>query len=408
MIAASVVMIVGLGVVAFLSQAYGYRLGGVMVVPLIVIYTLREPLSLVIFAGGTAAAWAALWALREYTLNYGRRLFLAAVGVGAIATVAVGFAVSQLLPTRLPFENAEVIASIFPGVTAYNLMRLDPENRRADLLAMAGCYAALLAVGVLSLVVLARVGSPTPPVLALPTSDVVGWVGIEPRGTALGTVTPSWLSISLLLVDVAIYEGFRKRYDLRLAGIIIIPLLAVFSVRYGPAVAVFSIGATAVFFLVSYVHWVTLLYGRVLLALSLGLGVLYALAIGVLQPLSAPGITLFFIGLFVCIGAYNLHRVTPANRRAHIRTSAALFAIFYATLFVFVDVPASGLISDDPLPYALVGIVVVGLAAVELRRLERSIPDAAAFARESVFANVSVDGADIDDSPLVAETEDER
>ncbi len=408
MIAASVVMIVGLGVVAFLSQAYGYRLGGVMVVPLLVIYTLREPLSLVIFVTGTAAAWGVLWALREYTLNYGRRLFLAAVSVGAIATVAVGFAVSRLLPAQLPFENAEVIASIFPGVTAYNLMRIEPENRRADLLAMAGCYAALVAVGTLSLALLARVGPPTPPVLALPTSDFVGWIGIEPRGTALATVTPSWLSISLLLVDVAIYEGFRKRYDLRLAGIIIIPLLAVFSVRYGPAIAVFSIGATAVFFLVSYVHWVTLLYGRVLLALSLGLGVLYALAIGVLRPVSAPGITLFFIGLFVGIGAYNLHRVTPTNRRAHIRISAALFAIFYATIYAFVDVPATGLISDGPVPYALVGIVVVGLAAVELRRLEASIPDAAAFARESVFANVSVDGADIDDSPLVAETEEER
>ncbi|GAB7012277.1 poly-gamma-glutamate biosynthesis protein PgsC/CapC [Halolamina salina] len=408
MIAASLVMIAGLGIVAFLSQAYGYRLGGVMVVPLLVIYTLREPLSPVIFVSGTAAAWCALWALREYTLNYGRRLFLAAVGVGAIATVAVGFVVSQLLPARLPFENAEVIASIFPGVTAYNLMRLAPENRRADLLAMAGCYAGLVAVGALSLVILARVGSPTPPVLALPTSDFVDWIGIDSRGTAHPPVTPNWLSVSLLLVDVAIYEGFRKRYDHRLAGIIIVPLLAVFSVRYGPAIAVYVIGATAVFFLLSYVHWVTLLYGRVLLALSLALGVLYVLVIGVLRPVSAPGITLFFVGLFVGIGAYNLHRVTPANRRAHIRISAALFAMFYATIYVLVDVPPSGLISDHPVPYALVGIVVVGLAAVELRRLEASIPDAAAFARESVFANVSVDGADIDDSPLVAETEEER
>lgn len=162
------------------------------------------------------------------------------------------------------------------------------------------------------------------------------------------------------------------------------------------------------FFLVSYVHWVTLLYGRVLLAFSLSLGVLYTLAIGVLQPVSAPGITLFFVGLFVGIGAYNLHRVTPTNRPAHIRISAALFAIFYATIYVLVDVPASGLIPDDPVPYALVGIVVVGLAAVELRRLEASIPDSAAFARESVFANVSVDGADIDDSPLVADREEDR
>lgn len=406
MIAATVVMVAGIGLVAILSQTRGYRMGGVMVLPLLVIYTFREPLSLVIFAAGTVVAWGALWATREYTLNHGRRLFLVAVGTGALATIVAGYLVSLAMPQQLPFESAEAIASIFPGVTAYNLMRVDAEDRRADLLAMVATYVGLCGVGLGALWVLADVGSPSPPVLALPTSDVVTWAGIEARGAAFPRITPQWLTVGLLVADVVVYELMRKRYDHRLAGIILIPLLAVFSVRYGNTVLVYGIGATVVFFLVSYVHWATLLYGRVLLGISLVLGSLYTVTVGIWQPTSAPGITLFFIGLFVGIGAYNLHRVAPKSRGAHIRISAALFVVFYAIILRFVDVPPSGLVQSIDPATALLGLLVVASGARELYRLEQSIPDADAFARESVFASVNIDGVDVEESPLVASEED--
>ena len=408
MIAATIIMVAGVLLVALLSQRAGYRLGGVMVLPLLAIYTFREPLSPVIFVAGTAAAWGALWATREYTLNHGRRLFLIAVGVGALVTIAVGYALSQLLPARLPFENAEMIASIFPGVAAYNLMRLDPEDRPRDLLGMVVGYAALLAVGAVSLWLVEQTAWPTPPVLALPTSDLVFWLGFEPHGQGMPRLTPQWLTVSLLVVDVVAYEVVRKRYDHRLAGIIAIPLLAVFSVRYGNAPLVYVLGATAVFFALSFVHWVTLLYGRVLLGIALVAGSVYALLIGTLAPPATPGITLFFIGLFTGIGAYNLHRVAPRDRTAHIRISAAMFVAFYTVLLLIVDVPASGLIDSVSPVYALLGGSVLALGAVELYRLEQSIPDAGAFARHSVFASVSVDGADAADSPLVDGREEDR
>lgn len=405
MIATSIVMIVGLTLVALLSQSEGYRLGGVMVLPLLVIYTFREPFSPVIFSIGAMAAWTSLWLLREYTLNHGRRLFLSSVIVGAIATILVGYAFSRFFPAQLSFENAEVIASIFPGVTAYNVMRLDPDDRRADLITMGAVYLLLVGIGAVSLRILAGVESPTPAILALPTSDIVHWMGIEPHGIGYPTIVPDWVTVTLLFTDIVIYEGFRKRYDHRLAGIIIIPLLAVFSARYAPSVVIYAGGATAVYYLLSYVHWTTLIYGRVLLAISLALGTMYALAIGILQPVSTPGIILFFIGLFVGIGAYNLHRVPPKNRSAHVRISAGLFVVFYAILFVLVDIPAKGLIHSGHGPYALLGVVAVGLALIELYRFERSIPDSAVFARESAFTSASLGDADLDDSPLVVDTE---
>jgi len=408
MIAASVIMIAGLIFVALLSQSEGYRLGGVMVLPLLVVYTFREPFSPVIFGIGAVAAWIALWLLREYTLSYGRRLFLASVTVGAIGTILAGYALSLAPATQLSFESAEVVASIFPGVTAYNVMRLDPDDRRGDLVAMTAGYLLLVGIGAVSLWVLAGIDSPTPAVLALPTSDLTHRFGIDPRGNPSATIVSDRITVALLFADIVVYEGFRKRYDHRLAGIIIIPLLAVFSARYAPSLVLYAVGATAVYYLLSYVHWMTLVYGRVLLAISLILGTAYVLAVGALQPASAPGIILFFIGLFVGIGAYNLHRVSPNNRSAHVRISAGLFVVFYAVLYALVDILAEGLFHSGHGAYVVLGVVAVGLALIEMYRFERSLPDSAAFARKSVFANASLNDGDLDGSPLVADTEEEE
>ena len=57
MLVAALVMVVGIAVVAALSHRNGYRLGGVMVLPLLAVYTFREPLSPLVFVVGAAVAW---------------------------------------------------------------------------------------------------------------------------------------------------------------------------------------------------------------------------------------------------------------------------------------------------------------------------------------------------------------
>ncbi|MCD2200298.1 poly-gamma-glutamate biosynthesis protein PgsC/CapC [Halobacterium sp. KA-4] len=403
MLAAIAIMVLGICVTAAVSQSSGYRLGGVMVLPLLVVYTFREPISPVVFVVATAAAWGSLWLLREYTLNHGRRVFLVGVVVGALVSI-VTTAVLTFLVSDVTYYDAEIVGSIFPGIAAYNLMRLDPRDRRADLLGMLAVYVGLVAFGLAVVYALGIFHPRVPPVLLLPTSEAASWLGLTPVGEPTPHVVPRWLAISVLITDVVVYEVLRARYDLRLAGVILVPLLAVFTVRYADAVIVYALGATAVFFVVSLVHWSSLLYGRNLLAVGLVTGLVYVAAIGVAQPVPAPGITLFFVGLFTGIGAYNLHRVAPKNRAASIRLSAALFVVFYAVLLVFVEVPASGL---DPLGvgYAAIAVILIVLAVRDVLGLERSTPDSATFARESVFADAQVD-ADVSDSPLVA-TEDE-
>lgn len=386
MLAAAVVMLAGLLAAAVASQRAGYRLGGVMVVPLLVVYTLREPFSPLVFVLAAAAAWGALYALREYTLNYGRRVFLVAVVVGAVSSLLVVLGIDALSDLSLTYRDAEVAGSIFPGVAAYNLMRVDDDQRPYDLAGSVAAYLALLAVGVGALFALSGVETGIPPVLLVPTSDVVAWLDLDPVGHTRAQVVPAWLTAALLLVDVALYELVRARYDLRLAGVILIPLVAVFGVRYGGAPVVYALGATAAFFVVSLVHWVTLLYGRNLLAVGLATGVLYALVLGVLVPANAPGIMLFFIGLFTGVGAYNLHRTAPDDRPANIRLSAGLFVVFYGVLLALVDVPGSAFVTPLTPLRAGFGLLVVVLAVREVVWLERSTPDRAAFAAGSVFA----------------------
>ncbi|GAB3413157.1 hypothetical protein GCM10027435_06760 [Haloparvum alkalitolerans] len=405
MIAATTILVVGVLLVALLSQFHGYRLGGVLVLPLVAVYTFREPFSPLVFAVAAGGAWATLWAVREYTLLHGRQVFLVGVVAGAVVSVLATLLLWAAFPDRISYEDAEVVGSIFPGIAAYNVMWQDPADRREDLTLSVGVFLLLLAVGTIAVYLVAARGLPTPPVLLLPTSDAVALLGVEPVGTPTPRIVPAWLSVSLLLADVAVYEGFRRRYDLRLAGIVLIPLLAMFSLRYGPTVLVYGVGAATVFWMLSLVHWTTLLYGRNLLAVALAGGLLVVLPVGVLEPAAAPGITLLFIGVFVGIGAYNLHRVAPSNRSAHIRISAGLFVVFYAVLLAVVPVPRTGLSSTFAPAYVALGAVIVGLAAVEIARLERSRPDAHAFASESVFAEGLPADADTESSPLVARRE---
>ena len=394
-------MTVGLATGAVLSHRAGYRLGGVMVLPLLAIYTFREPLSPIIFVVGAVTAWGALWGIREFTLNHGRRVFLIAIFTGACGTVLAGYAMDAFTLARLSFDDAEIVASIFPGIAAYNVMRLDREDRPVDVVAMVAAFAGLLLLGAGVLVFFQGRAFPTPPVLTSPSSDILRWLGAEPSGGAMTPVTPNWLSLSLLVVDVVVYEWIRKRYDLRLVGIIVVPLLAVFSVRLEYTAAIFAIGVTAVFTLLTVIHWVSLLYGRVLLACSLVCGSLYALAIGVVIPYEVPGTLLFFVGLFVGIASYNLYYVSPSLRSASLRISVGLFVVFYAVLALVVDIPPRGLFHDGEVGYVVLGAVAVAFAVVELSRLERSRPPRAEFARASVFASVDIDGADAEDSPLV-------
>ena len=403
-------MIIGLTLGALAAQLKSYRLGGVMVLPILAIYTLREFFTPVIFIIGTVAAWISLWVLQEYTLNYGRRLFLSAVSTGVIATILTGFVLSQVFPNQLSFETAEAITSIFPGITAFNLMRVSPGNRRAELLIIGCSYLALIAVGVLLLWLFPTFVTQTPPFLTLQISDITAWIELRPQGSPHSRVIPGWIVLIILPISIFIYEGFRQRYDHRLVGIVIIPTLGLFTVQSSSVVIFYTLGATIIYYFITYIQYMTLFYGRVLLTVSILLGTIYSLIFGVFfsQLVLIPGVSLFFTGIFVGIGAYNLNRVSRKTRLAHIRIDAGLFVISYTLLFFLIDIPVTGLLHDNLVFYIFVGVMIVALAVIEMYRLEQSIPDATAFASESAFARSSVDGIGSYESSLTADNQEDK
>ena len=131
-----------------LVQLTGLRLSGVVVVPLLALYTLVAISALPVFLVSVTVAIAAVGFIRQRTLIHGRALFLASLAAGAVVPAAGTLAMSVLsLPVELTF-----LGTILPGVTAYNYFRLEGGQRLHDLAASVGVFAALVVVGVLLVV----------------------------------------------------------------------------------------------------------------------------------------------------------------------------------------------------------------------------------------------------------------
>lgn len=402
MIVATLIMIIGLAVVAALSHWKGYRCGGVMGIPLLAIYTFREPVSPLIFFTGVVGVWGVLWLTREHTLYHGRRVFLIGVGTSVFITTIVAYSVVAYSSIDFSLAEIEVVASIFPGVAAYNLMRIPPENRLKDIIIQLLTFSGLIAVGAGGVLFFQGQAYPTAPVFSLPTGGLFVWLRIDPQGTAVTRVVPHWLSTGLLAIDVIIYELIRNRYEITLAGIVVIPLLAIFSVQFEYIPVIFAIGATIAYSIISVTHWLTLLYGRVLLGVSIIFGISYTFALSWLTFIHIPGITLLFIGLFVGVASHNLHQTSPKTRTASVCISAGLFVTFYMILLVFIEIPPSGLFTANYGAYLIVGVATLVLAFGQIYQLECSRPSVAEFAYASVFEDADPNDPGTVDSPLVS------
>jgi hypothetical protein len=138
---------VALGLVvlgAALSEAvrsrYGLRLGGVIVVPVVVFAAFRNQWMLGLWVASAAVSYVGVWAVHRRTLLYGRVLLSLAVVFGLVTTASL---VSSV-PTRhglLPF-----FVAILGGVTAYNVHVVPPRERPETVALVAGAFVVVAAV----------------------------------------------------------------------------------------------------------------------------------------------------------------------------------------------------------------------------------------------------------------------
>ena len=120
-----------------------YRVGGVVAIPIMVIYTMDEPLMLPIFVFAIIICLLAVYIVTEKTLLYGRRLLYLNLAFSIIITSLIFFYADAILNMNF---TALTVGTIFPGIVAYNISResYDLENTMKTIVMMVANFLIVL------------------------------------------------------------------------------------------------------------------------------------------------------------------------------------------------------------------------------------------------------------------------
>lgn len=315
MLVATLLLVVGSLANVVGTQLGSLRMGGVIVVPLFVVYGLFDFLAFPAFLASVVIAYGVIGLLRRRTLLYGRQLFLAAILAGAVLPLVVLFGVELLVERRVRVFEIQFVGSVLPGIAAYNFQRIDAERRLEDVAASVAVSLVLCVVGVVGLLAVERtgVGAAVPAVLSASTSDIAVALGIATDGQRLLPPLGRTLTTLVAALGLIASEGARRRWGVRIGGIVTIPLVAVFTLRNGWLLPTYLAVALTVFVALRLLNWLTLLYGRVLLAMGVIVGLFTVLPLATVAPIT-HGLFALFVGLFGSITAYNFEVTSPSER----------------------------------------------------------------------------------------------
>ncbi|HZX50384.1 MAG TPA: poly-gamma-glutamate biosynthesis protein PgsC/CapC [Candidatus Paceibacterota bacterium] len=119
-----IVLLVGFLVSTFIEEKFGYRILGVIAVPLLALYTFVQPWILLIVLIAAVVLWGVGYLLQEWMPIYGRRLFRVLCGISIILTAPI-FEFTGLGLDVVAF------ATLLPGIFAYNYLAGGPDKIRA-------------------------------------------------------------------------------------------------------------------------------------------------------------------------------------------------------------------------------------------------------------------------------------
>jgi hypothetical protein len=375
MLAAAIVTVLGLlaGIVA--AQLRGLRLGGVVVVPLLAVYCLRSFATFVVIVTSVVGAYTALSIIKRRHFVYGRRLFVFAVLIGAAVPVVIVESVALWSGQRLALTEADFLGSILPGIAAYNFHRLDIERRVEDALWSLATLLFLVVVGVGLVVVLwlSPFRETLPTVLLGAESDVAASLGIALEASSRDQLGSVVTILALVSAGMLVSELARKRYALRIGGVIVVPLLALFALRNGALLALAGAAGIVAYVAIQLLHRWSLLYGRVLLSMSQIVSLLTTIVVVPFLD-TATGLLPFFTAVLAGVAAYHLHVTPPAERRATVLvTLATLCGFLWLSRALLTPAPAGVLRAPGPL-HAAISVVLLAAGGSELYALERIRP----------------------------------
>ena len=345
----------GLLLVGSISQLFGLRLGGTIAIPVLAVYTLKNALMLPIFVLSTILAFLGLRIVKQRTLLYGRDELLLAMAIGSGVPILLLIGLESLIPESL--QSVVFIGSILPGLAAYNYHQLKPQYRVSDVLAATSLYVGLLALGWLLITpnLAATVGEITPPALYTTTTDVAVYKNAALPTELEPTILGRPLVIGLFVLGLLVSERVRSRYGIRM-GLIALPLLGIYALASKWLILLYVILLAAAFAFLSLVHYVTLLYGRVLISLTTAFALLAAVPVVLFLPITR-GLSAYFVAILAGIAAYNWHTAPGAKRKLFVPLQLGTFAL------VLPLARASGRILPRGFPQQF-GVPQIALAAV--------------------------------------------
>jgi len=325
------------------------------------------------------AAYISLYYIKCRVPVYGRHLFLLAILSGALVPVLIIELITSGFGVERTLSEVEFVGSVLPGIAAYNFHRLDPERRVIDGILGLAVLLLLVVVGIgLTIFVgLTPLSTVLPPLLLSPESDIAVSLGLTVQRPALPVIASNRLTLGLVTLGLAIAELMRSRYGLRLAGVIVLPLVALIAFRNEFLLPVWIVSVALAYVGLTILHRWTLIYGRVLLAFAVIVGILTTISLVTIIPVR-HGLLPFFIGLLAGVTAYNFHVVPPAERlaTAAVTVGTLVVVIFLARLFIIP--PPRGLLVAVTVTDLRIGGALLVPAAIAIIQLERIRPSRAA------------------------------
>lgn len=383
--AAALLLSVGFALVALLTHWSGVRLGGVVVVPLVALYTLINAWALPLFVVSFLVAYVMAGVIERRTLVFGYPLSLLLAFLGAVVPMLVLAVLSLSTTPDVQFRELALFGSILPGISAHNLRALSPKRRLLDIQMSVGLGSLLLVVGALlvSPENAARFGTLTPRVLFGPGADIAQFRAAVVPLTGPYPTVPRAIVLLPFAIGIGFVAVLHQRLGLHL-GVVALPLLAIFTYYEPLTFGLFLAVLLATYVFETVVNRQTLVYGRVLLGFGLAVAVLLAV-VGTLALPVQRGTSALFTAVLAGFGAHNLHRTSRRDWTLHVSTTAVVFALSLGS--VALVVPFTG--GDPVWRQSGFAIAVVVLLLLVGGGIARSVLVQSRAAEQRLLSNVS-------------------
>ncbi|RNI13837.1 hypothetical protein EFE42_06945 [Methanohalophilus sp. RSK] len=382
MLIAVILAIIGILEVIILTQLFGYRLGGVIVVPVLAIYACKNFLMLPLFIVGVIIAYIGLLYLQKNTMIYGRNELVATLLIGSVFPVLGLF---YLKGIGYDFTDVVFFGSILPGLAAYNYSRIKPQYRVADILTSIGIFLGLVIAAwvLINPFVAETIGSLTPPILFSPTSDIALLKQVAVDVYPASSIMNRFSAFILFIVSLALSEIVRQSYGIRV-GVVSMAILAIFSLENKWFLMLYFFNLIASFIGITIIQKATLLYGRNLIGLGTSISLALTLPFVFIFPVSR-GLSIFFLGLIAGLNAYNLHVTPPAERKLFIPLQVSILAPLLILAAVLGEGQQGGLFNELGIYQVFLVFLAfaISIAFVKInwvgKPLEKNVWDASLF-----------------------------